>query len=140
MEQLQDILKREHQALVKADVAQLEQITQDKTQALQYQAQVKDRRSALAQSRGGVESSEELEALFTGFDNAQQLRAMHAAFLQLAETCNEANRANGRLIAQQQKHTVGALNVLRQTERDVPVYSGQGAAVESRTGRILGRA
>lgn len=140
LRQLRDVLGREQQALLEVDVLALEQATREKNQVLVEQVELARQRQEFSDRAGISDDNDALQAFFSGCENRAELVECRTALQALARQCHEANRSNGRMIAQKQQHTQGALGILRQVEPAAPTYSGDGDAQGGRSSRLLGKA
>ena len=140
LRQLHGSLRREYEALLAADSAAIELATQAKTQVLSSQADLTRRRQEYLGQAGFEATSHGLDCLIRSCDNTGQLLDMLSELSALGQQCHHANRVNGRLIAQKQQQTLGALNILRRADQSPATYSGAGGAVDSGSNRLLGKA
>ncbi|MFK8047123.1 MAG: flagella synthesis protein FlgN [Halioglobus sp.] len=140
MQKLLDILKREHDALLSADIESLEQVTAEKNAAIASQSQATQERqnATTAASYSGTDLG--LEQLIDTCENREQLKEYFSNLMILARACQTENRNNGRLIIQKQRRAKGALDVIRQNENTTPTYSVQGKASDTLETRSLGKA
>lgn len=140
MQKLLDILKREYNALLAADVDELEKVTAEKNEAIAAQTQATQERqnATSAASYSGVDL--DLEKLIDTCENREQLTEYFSNLMILARACQTENRNNGRLIIQKQRRAKGALDIIRQSENNTPTYSVQGKASDTLETRSLGKA
>tara|TARA_B100001540_G_scaffold314303_2_gene338965 strand:+ start:2464 stop:2937 length:474 start_codon:yes stop_codon:yes gene_type:complete len=140
LQSLLEILTREYDSLARSDVAALEQGTALKNQALSIQAGLASKRHHLLSTHLGGHSDKQLADYVAGSGDAA-LQAAFARLSELAEQCHDNNRSNGRLIAQKQAQTRGALDILRHTDSTGATYSHAGkTSADAKTGRSLGKA
>lgn len=140
LQSLLDILTREYDSLARSDVASLEQGTALKNQALSIQAGLASKRHHLVTTHLGSHSDKQLSEYVARSGDAS-LQAAFSRLSELAEQCHDKNRSNGRLIAQKQAQTRGALDILRHTDSSSATYSHSGkAATSEKSGRSLGKA
>jgi len=140
LRQLHDSLSREYEALLAADAPGIERATQAKTRALADQVKLTQRRQEYLGHAGFEATSQDLDAGIRGCDNARQLLDLRSELSALGQQCHDANRVNGRLIAQKQQQTLGALKILRQADQNPSIYSGAGGSVDGSSNRLLGKA
>tara|TARA_R110002110_G_scaffold405241_1_gene624181 strand:- start:15378 stop:15863 length:486 start_codon:yes stop_codon:yes gene_type:complete len=140
LRRLADVLQQEQQALLDNDVPAIEVATREKNDALAQQADGAARRADALATLGFVAERQTLRSFLERAADADELLALQGALNDLAAQCHEDNRNNGRLIAQRQQQSQGALKVLRQMDGAAPTYSGSGDAVESGASRLLGKA
>lgn len=139
LQQLQNILQLEYDALMGTDIGAIERATSNKNQALENQAEAtRSRKNFIAQS-GADETEEGIQQLIASYSNCDELASAYSNMLSLARQCHETNRANGRLITEKQHQARMALNIIRQTDNHLPTYSGQGKAMDAPTTRSLGK-
>ncbi|NND68022.1 MAG: flagellar protein FlgN [Halioglobus sp.] len=140
LQSLHNILQREYNALVNAEIEALEQVTVLKNQALSIQAGLTNNRGRLVISILGSAEEDRL-AQYVAASGDAQLENLFSRLSSLAQECHELNRTNGRLIAQKQQHTLGALDILRHTDSTGSTYSFSGKTDSAdQSGRTLGKA
>lgn len=137
---LLETLHREFDALSQSDVEALEQVTLDKNNALANQAAATLARQQFVTASACENADKGLQQLIASFDNRASLSATFNQLRALAEQCQSANRANGRMITQKQQYTRNALDILRQADSKPSTYSDQGDTVTQSESRILGKA
>ena len=140
LDRLQDVLKQEYDALLSADIEAIERATSGKNLALKTQADATQARQRLTISSSFSGTEEGLQQLLASCDNREQLVPLYSRLVSLAKQCHASNRTNGRLIMQKQQQTLGALNIIRQTNSDAATYSGQGKTMATGATRTLGKA
>ncbi len=134
------ILLQEHNALTKTDIGALETATTTKNQALRIQADATKVRRTFIANAFGLQSDDEVKSIIDSCDNSQELTALYTELTTTAKQCHEANRLNGRLIAEKHQQTLRALNVIRQTDNNMPTYSSHGKTTAGSVGKSLGKA
>jgi flagellar biosynthesis/type III secretory pathway chaperone len=140
LQYLDAILNQEYQALLKGDVTVIEDVTKKKNEALTNQAKcMKSRKYFAAQCCADL-SYTGVEQLIASYSNSDDLTASFSLLTSLAQRCHDANRTNGRLIAEKQQQALLALDILRQTNKTVPTYSVQGKATSTPSSKSLGKA
>ncbi len=138
-QQFVDLLEQEKQALLDQDMTSLQALVDAKTpliasltaaeQAIESQLQVMGR--PVNASLGDF-----IQSL-----NDSHLAEQHAAFLNAAQACQDANLRNARLLRHSQHINSSLLDVLRnQGEASLDVYDRQGHASRARSGRPISRA
>ena len=140
LQQLLDILKQEHEALLAADIDALERVTASKNQVLAAQLDAESTRHRVLSQSSFDSTDEGLRQLIAKCDNREQLNDSVSRLNSLTQQCRANNRINGRLIMQKQEHARGALNVIRQTSNTASTYSGQGKTTATQINRTLGKA
>lgn len=140
LQSLHTILQREYDALLKADAAAIEQGAALKNQALSIQSHLTENRRRWLSSAPGQATEIRLAEYVQDYGDAG-LQALFTRLSDLAEECHTLNRTNGRLIAQRQQQTLGALDILRHTDSTNTTYSLTGkTSPADPTGRTLGKA
>ncbi len=138
---LQAILEQEYQALVAADVVAIEALSATKNRALNVQAELTQARQQTLTDAALSNTPEGLQQLIAGSGNRDALTEAYQRLTDLAATCHESNRTNGRLIMQKQRQANDALDILRHSEARTPTYSNQGkTASGGQASRTLGKA
>jgi len=137
---LLDTLNREFDALTNSDIDTLEQVTQNKNNALAKQAEATLARQHFVDVTPHENTDKGLQQLIVGYKNQNSLSATIGQLRSLAEQCQNTNRTNGRLILQKQQHTRNALDILRQADSSPSTYSVQGGTITGSESRSLGKA
>lgn len=137
---LKDVLQQEYQALLDGDISVIECVTERKNQALIAQDQSTQSRKYFAAQCCADPSEAGVAQLIASYSNRGELEASFTQLSSLAKQCQEANRANGRLIAEKQQQALMALDILRQTNKTMPTYSVQGKADSTPSSKSLGKA
>ncbi|PLW68410.1 flagella synthesis protein FlgN [Pseudohalioglobus lutimaris] len=140
LEALHKILLQEHQALLAADVPLIETLTANKNQALDKQSDITRQRQLFTEQHAKTNSPDALQTLIARCGQAAELTERLGSLTALTDQCRDLNRENGSLIQQRQRHTRGALQVLRQTGDTGDTYSGRGKAEAKNLPRTLGKA
>ena len=134
-----ELLDQEKQALLDQDMAALQALIDAKTPLI----------ASLAAAERAIEA--QLKAMGRPADlglgdfipglNDTELADRHAAFLNAAQACRDANLRNARLIRHSQHINSHLLDLLRnQGEASLDVYDRQGNASRARPGRPISRA
>lgn len=142
LQQLKDILAREHRALLDSDVAAIEALSAEKSALLTRQGELGHARQQLLRSAGLGDAPADVSAFVHGSPDRAALAAVYARIAALVQQCRDDNRSNGRLIAQQQRRAQGALDVLRGAQSPgSATYSSSGSHKrDGNSSRTLGRA
>jgi len=140
LQQLENVLKQEYDALMATNIEAIESAISLKNQALASQADATMSRKNFTTQLSVDHGDEGLQQLIASCDNSDELAASIAGLTSLAKQCHDANRTNGRLIMEKQQRAILALNIVRQTDNNLPVYSGQGKALNKPSSRSLGKA
>lgn len=138
-QQFADLLEQEKQALLDQDMDALQALVDAKSPLI----------ASLSASEQAIET--QLQQLgrpagtplgeFVVSLNDPELTERHAAFLDAAQACRDANLRNARLIRHSQHINSTLLDLLRnQGETSLDVYDRQGHASRTRSGRPISRA
>lgn len=138
-QQFAELLEQEKQALLDQDMASLQALVDAKTPLI---ASLGATEQAIASQLlhlgrpAGASLGDFIQSL-----NDSTLAAEHAAFLNAAQACQDANLRNARLLRHSQHINSSLLDVLRnQGETSLGVYDRQGLASRARSGRPISRA
>jgi|GEM_PF-1515371 len=136
---LHEALLEETQALLNQDALRIEDSVSKKFALLEQQNNLTRNRESQIEHITGEKGLQALDTLASSHPESN-LPTLVSELKSIADECRTINQNNGKLIHKRQRHTANALNVLRQTETGVAVYSDRGDAVESRGSRTLGKA
>ncbi|MEZ5529414.1 MAG: flagellar protein FlgN [Porticoccaceae bacterium] len=136
---LRNALQQEAQTLLNQDAMQIEASVAQKSILLEQQSSLTRNREALVEHMTGENGLQALDALASS-DSDNTLTTLVAELKTLTNECRTINQNNGKLILKRQRHAANALNILRQTDTGVAVYSDRGDTVESKSSRTLGKA
>jgi len=134
------VLEQEYKALSDTDIEAVESATSAKNLALADQTDATISRQNFAAQSCGDKTDEGMRRLIANCDNHNELERLFSDLLQLATQCHDANRINGRLIMKKQQQAQRAINIVRQTDNNLPTYSGQGKATITPSARSFGKA
>lgn len=138
-QQFTDLLDQEKQALLDQDLAGLQTLIDAKTPLIASLTAAEQAIAAHLQRTG--KPTDLSLGDFVHSQNDSELTARHAAFLNAARACQQANLRNARLIRHSQHINSSLLDLLRnQGEASLNVYDRQGNASRVRTGHPISRA
>ena len=132
-------LKSEHTALLSNEVADLEQATRNKQDAISAHQTQQTQRIQWMAARG-IPSTTGLKELLSLCKAGNDVDALRNRLSTLADECQSLNRSNGGLILRLHERTRGALDVLRGDTENSDVYSLSGAKQHQSESRTLGKA
>lgn len=137
--QFVELLDQEKQALLAQDMAALQALIDAKTPLILALNDAQKAIDAQLQQLGRPASTSLGDFILEM--NDAQLAQQHAAFLNAAQACHDANLRNARLIRHSQHITGNLLDLLRnQGETSLNVYDRQGNASRAPSGRPISRA
>ena len=138
-QQFADLLEQEKQALLDQDMTSLQALVNAKTPLIASLNAAEQAIEAQLQHLGrpaDARLGDFIQSL-----NDDRLTEQHAAFLNAAQRCQDANLRNARLLRHSQHINSSLLDVLRnQGEAGLAVYDRQGNASRARSGRPISRA
>lgn len=139
LQRFTELLEQEQAALVRADVDQLIQISQEKLRQADHLNQLARERVTALQSQGvtGDRASMESWLAYQPDQNVEDWKKL----LDAARTAQHLNQTNGKLIEIQLQHNQQALNTLANAANRASVYGadGQPRAMHAASQRILGK-
>lgn len=134
-----DLLEQEKQALLEQDMDTLQALIDAKTPLIASLTASEQAIAAQLQQMGRPADTSLGD--FIASLNEPELTERHAAFLNAAQACRDANLRNARLIRHSQHINGNLLDLLRnQGESSLDVYDRQGHASRARPGRPISRA
>lgn len=137
---LADLLEREQQLLVEADVDALPALTQDKAQLIARIAELANARYEALGAAGFSEDEHGMKA-WTGTPAAPAAAlASWNALLDVARKAKELNRLNGMLISRHMARNQATLNILHGHRQGTSLYGpdGQQASQSGKRGLVVG--
>lgn len=138
-QQFVNLLDQEKQALLDQDMTTLQALIDTKPPLIAVLNQAQHAIDAQLQQLGRPASAS-LSDFILGLNDAH-LAEQHAAFLEAAQACQNANLRNARLIRHSQHINRSLLDVLRnQGEPSLNVYDRQGNASRPGSGRPISQA
>lgn len=138
-QQFVELLDQEKQALLDQDMPALQALIDAKTPLITALNEAETAIDAQLQQLGRPADAS-LSDFILSLNDAQ-LAEHHAAFLNAAQSCQNANMRNARLIRHSQHINGSLLDVLRnQGETSLNVYDRQGNASRAPSGRPISRA
>lgn len=138
-QQFADLLDQEKQALLEQDMGALQALIDAKTPLIACLTASEQAIEARLRQLGRPADLDSGDFI-AGLSDAR-LSERHAAFLNAARACQEANLRNARLIRHSQHINSSLLDLLRnQGEASLDVYDRQGNASRARPGRPISQA
>ena len=135
MTTLLDVLKREQQCLIAADIDNLKAVTTEKTALVQQMSMLATQRHNALGAAGFPRKEAGMEAWLASCNDPQGL-VLWRRLLEQTREAKELNRINGMLINRHVGHTQGALNALRpQAIANKVLYGPTGHATNPTGGR-----
>jgi len=134
--QLQRLLAREHELLLKNDIEGLEQAGAARQQCVATLVQIEAERRSLCRALGRPEDAKGLESLLSWCDAGGALKRRWSECAQLAAACRGQNDRNGMLVNARLKRIETMLGALGGS-REPRLYSSQGATPLRRSGGTL---
>lgn len=133
LEQLQQALINEHQALTDNNMQAIELVARDKTILMETLEDLdKERRKIL--SAAGLNLKATGIEDFLQQNNAGQTTELKAIWLKIAELtrqCEKQNNINGIIIENNKQHTENALSILQGKQQNTELYSRQGKSIKA---------
>ena len=125
---LLQLLKREQDCLMQANVNELQQLTLEKTELVTKMANLGQSRLT-ALSKCGLEAREEsMETWIRSYPQTHPVQHAWQELLDLAKNAKELNRVNGLLIGQHMARNQTMLNTLRGNTQAGTMYGPDGQA------------
>lgn len=139
LELFTEILQREQAALVKADVATLTRISEEKLQQADRLNQLAHERTASLQSLGVSDSQTDIQTWLS--NQPARTAELWNKLLKAAKVAQHLNQTNGKLIEIQLQHNQQAMRTLMNAANQSAVYGadGQPRSIHSNSQRILGK-
>jgi len=138
LEQLQQLLDREHELLVANDVDGLDRAGQARQNCVGVLMRIEDDRRALCRSLNVPSDMHGLDRILTWCDPAKKLRHRWAECGERAARCRAANDRNGALVTARLNRVQGMLDIVTGRADQPKVYGRQGGyQAPGRAGRSL---
>lgn len=138
LDQLQQLLDREHELLVANDVEALDRAAHARQNCIGTLLRIEDERRSLCRSLNVPEDMSGLDRILAWCDPAKQLRRRWVEIGQRASHCRAANDRNGALVTARLTRVQGMLDIVTGRAGQPKVYGRQGAFQnQPRTGRML---
>ncbi len=142
LEQLQQALKNEYQALSDNNMPAIETIAREKTVLM-------DSLEDLDKERRNILSSAGLNLRATGIEDflqndnsgqAAELKTTWTKIADLTRQCEKQNNINGIIIENNKQHTENALSILQGKQQGTELYSRQGKSIKTAAKQTVIRA
>lgn len=138
LDQLLQLLDREHELIVANDVDALERAGQARQNCVGTLLRIEDDRKALCRALNVPTDMNGLDRILAWCDPSKQLRRRWAEVGERAERCRGANDRNGALVTARLNRVQGMLDVVTGRAGEPKVYGKQGAFQnQPRAGRVL---
>jgi flagella synthesis protein FlgN len=140
LQQLEEILQREHEVLNAKDLAAIDRIARTRQERMGALARTEEQRRALCTTHGESADKSGLDGLMVWCDPRGTLMPRLRECAQRAIRCRDLNDRNGTLVAARLKHVEGLLSALTGRSVEAPTYGPKGSATGRLPGRVLGAA
>jgi flagellar biosynthesis protein FlgN len=140
LQQLEEILQREHEVLNAKDLAAIDKIARTRQEKMGALARTEEQRRSLCTTHGESADKSGLDRLMIWCDPQGSLMARLRECAQRAIRCRDLNDRNGTLVAARLKHVEGLLSALTGRSAQSPTYGPNGSAAGRLPSRVLGAA
>lgn len=138
LDQLQQLLDREHELLVANDIDSLERTGVARQNCIGVLMRIEDDRSALCRALNVPADKHGLDRILAWCDPTKALRGRWAACAERADRCRSANDRNGALVTARLNRVQGMLDIVTGRAGQPKVYGRQGAfETQPRAARVL---
>ncbi|WP_116811801.1 flagella synthesis protein FlgN [Steroidobacter cummioxidans] len=138
LDQLQQLLEREHEFLVANDVDALERAGQERQNCIGTLLRIEDDRKALCRALNVSADPQGLDRILAWCDPGKQLRQRWKELGERADRCRAANDRNGALVTARMSRVQGMLDIVTGRSGQPKVYGRQGAFEnQPRAGRVI---
>lgn len=138
LDQLVQLLEREHELLVANDVDGLDRAGQARQNCIGTLLRIEDDRKALCRALNVPTDMHGLDRILAWCDPSKQLRRRWAEVGERAARCRGANDRNGALVTARLSRVQGMLDIVTGRAGQPKVYAKQGGFQnQPRTGRVL---
>lgn len=138
LDQLQQLLDREHELLVANDVEALERAGQARQNCIGTLMRIEDERRALCRALNVPADMHGLDRILNWCDPSKTLRRRWAECGERAARCRNANDRNGALVTARLTRVQGMLDIVTGRANQPKVYGRQGAfESQPRAARVL---
>jgi flagellar biosynthesis/type III secretory pathway chaperone len=138
LDQLQQLLEREHEFLVANDVDALERAGNARQNCITTLMRIDDDRKALCRALNVPPDQHGLDRVLAWCDPSKQLRHRWKDLGARADRCRVANDRNGALVTARMGRVQGMLDIVTGRAGQPKVYGRQGAFEnQPRTGRVI---
>lgn len=138
LDQLLQLLDREHELLIANDVEGLDRAGQARQNCIGALLRVEDDRKALCRALNVPADVQGLDRILAWCDPSKQLRRRWAEVNDRATRCRHANDRNGALVTARLSRVQGMLDIVTGRAGEPKVYGKQGGFQnQPRAGRVL---
>ena len=138
LDQLHQLLEREHEFLVANDVDALERAGNARQSCISTLMRIDDDRKALCRALNVPPDQHGLDRVLAWCDPAKQLRRRWKELGERADRCRAANDRNGALVTARMGRVQGMLDIVTGRAGQPKVYGRQGGFEnQPRTGRMI---
>lgn len=138
LDQLHQLLEREHEFLVANDVDALERAGTERQNYIGALMRIDDDRKALCRALNVSADQQGLDRVLAWCDPSKQLRSRWKELGERADRCRAANDRNGALVTARMSRVQGMLDIVTGRAGQPKVYGRQGAFEnQPRTGRVI---
>lgn len=138
LDQLLQLLDREHELLVANDVEALERAGHARQNCIGALLRIEDDRKSLCRALNVPADVHGLDRILAWCDPSKQLRRRWSEINERATRCRTANDRNGALVTARLNRVQGMLDIVTGRAGEPKVYGRQGAfQSQPRSGRVL---
>lgn len=138
LDQLLQLLDREHELLVANDVDALDRAGQARQNCIGTLLRIEDERKSLCRALNVPADMHGLDRILAWCDPSKQLRRRWSELGERADRCRSANDRNGALVTARLSRVQGMLDIVTGRAGQPKVYGRQGGFEnQPRTGRVL---
>jgi flagella synthesis protein FlgN len=138
LDQLHQLLEREHEFLVANDVDALERAGHARQNCIGTLMRIEDDRKALCRALNVPTDNSGLDRMLAWCDPTKKLRQRWKELGERADRCRTANDRNGALVTARMSRVEGLLDIVTGRAGQPKTYGRQGAFQnQPRTGRVI---
>ena len=138
LDQLHQLLEREHEFLVANDVEALERAGHARQNCIGTLMRIEDDRKALCRALNVPTDNSGLDRMLAWCDPTKKLRQRWKELGERADRCRTANDRNGALVTARMSRVEGLLDIVTGRAGQPKTYGRQGAFQnQPRTGRVI---
>jgi flagella synthesis protein FlgN len=138
LDQLHQLLDREHEFLVANDVDALERAGHDRQNCIGTLMRIEDDRKALCRALNVPADNTGLDRILAWCDPSKKLRQRWKELGERADRCRTANDRNGALVTARMSRTQGLLDIVTGRAGQPKTYGRQGGFQnQPRAGRVI---
>jgi flagella synthesis protein FlgN len=140
LQQLEEILQREHEVLNAKDLTAIDKVARTRQEKMGALARTEEQRRSLCMTHGESADKSGLDRLLVWCDPQGTLMPRLRECARRAIRCRDLNDRNGALVAARLKHVEGLLSALTGRSAQSPTYGPNGSATGRLPSRVLGAA